>query len=103
MHAANGKKDKAKVSFNAAISAARSSRFVHEQGLACEHAALFCLKHDDKEGAANMLKHARECYMRWGSMLKVESIEKRLEKLGHAPAMRLKELGHAPVKSLSDA
>jgi len=78
---ATGKKDHAKVSFNAAISAARSSKFIHEQGLACELAALHCLKHGDNEDGSNLLEQALECYTKWGSQVKIDSITKQLEKI----------------------
>lgn len=81
MHAAKGHNDRAKVSFNSAISAARSSRFVHEQGLACERFALFSIKNGNKEDAANLLEQARECYTKWGSGYKVESVARQLEKI----------------------
>lgn len=79
--AATNKKDKAKVSFNAAISAARSAKFIHEQGLACELAALHCLKYEDTEDATNLFRQAQECYKSWGSDVKVDSITKQLAKI----------------------
>ncbi len=74
-------KDKANVSYNAAIAAARSSKFVHEQGLSCELAALHYLKSRDYASATNLFKEAKECYEKWGSEVKVDSITKQLEKL----------------------
>jgi len=55
---ATDKEDKAKVSFHASISAARSSKFVHEQGLACELAALHCLKYGDIDDATDLPEQA---------------------------------------------
>ncbi len=81
LSAAAAVKAKAKVSFNAAISAARSSKFIHEQGLACELAALHCLKHEDIEDATNLFQQARECYTEWGSQVRVELVTKQLNKL----------------------
>ena len=78
---ATGEKDKARVAFNAAISAARSSKFVHEQGLACEMAAIHSLKHGDKEDALNLLEQAKDCYIIWGSDMKVHAVSKQLEKI----------------------
>ncbi len=78
---ATDKKDKAKVSFCAAISAARSSKFVHEQGLACELAALHCLKYGDIDDATDLLEQAIECYTKWGSQVKIDCVTKQLEKI----------------------
>ena len=77
-----GMEVKAKVSFNAAITAARSSKFVHEQGLACELAALYSLQHKENEDASNLFQQALECYTEWGSQIKVDSITQQLNKLG---------------------
>lgn len=77
-----GMEVKAKVSFNAAITAARSSKFVHEQGLACELAALYSLQHKENEDATNLFEQALECYTEWGSQIKVDSITQQLNKLG---------------------
>lgn len=80
---ASNKRDKAKVSFNAAITAARSAKFVHEQGLACELAALHCIRYKDYEDASNLFKQAQKCYTEWGSQMKVDQITKQLlEKIG---------------------
>ncbi len=76
-----GKKDDAKVSFNAAISSARSSKFIHEQGLACELAALHCLKYSDYADAINLLRQAQVCYSAWGSQVRVDLVTKQLEKV----------------------
>ena len=81
MLSARGKKDMANVSFNAAISAAKSSKFIHEQGLACELAALHCLKHGDKRNGKSLFEQARECYIKWGSQVKVDYVAKELQKM----------------------
>ena len=81
VYSATDKKDKAKVSYNAAIAAARSSKFIHEQGLACELAALHYLKCKAYADAVNLFKEAKDCYTKWGSEVKVDSITKQLEKI----------------------
>ncbi|KAL7537493.1 hypothetical protein ACHAXR_007855 [Thalassiosira sp. AJA248-18] len=79
---ASDERDKAKVSFNAAITTARSSKFVHEQGLACELAALHYIRCKNYDDASNMFKQAKKCYTEWGSQVKVDQITKQLEKIG---------------------
>ena len=86
MLSATDNKAKAKISYNAAIAAARSSKFIHEQGLACEFAALHCLKHNDINEAGNLLRQALECYAKWGSRVKIDQIKKQLERVGPSPS-----------------
>ncbi|KAL7548021.1 hypothetical protein ACHAWF_011302 [Thalassiosira exigua] len=74
-----GRSEEAKASFAAAISSARSSRFVHEQGLACELAAYHSKKIGDHRGAWGLFSQARQCYTDWGSQVKVDSITQQLE------------------------
>jgi len=81
MLSSTGKKDKARVSFNAAISAAKSSKFVHEQGLACELAAFHCLRYGDNDRALHLFQQAQDCYTKWGSEVKVESIKQQIKNI----------------------
>ena len=74
-----GKNKKAKASYAAAITSARSSGFIHEQGLACELAGLHYKKISDHGSALTFLNDAKRCYAEWGSQMKVDSIDRRLE------------------------
>ncbi|KAL7552242.1 hypothetical protein ACHAWF_015466 [Thalassiosira exigua] len=67
--------------YNASIRAARASKFIHEEGLACEFAALHCLKLGQTKDALDLFSKAKTCYSEWGSNVKVESIEKQIEKI----------------------
>ena len=78
---AKGERDKSRLSFTAAISAARSSKLLHEEGLACELAALHCLKFGDIESATDLLKQAKVCYSKWGSQVKIDLVTRKLEGL----------------------
>ena len=64
----------AKASYAAAIASSCASRFIHEQGLACELAGLHYKKIGESETALHLLQRAKECYQSWGSQMKVESI-----------------------------
>mmetsp|Transcript_27259 Transcript_27259/g.46133 ORF Transcript_27259/g.46133 Transcript_27259/m.46133 type:complete len:185 (-) Transcript_27259:14-568(-) len=75
------KSDLAIASFDAAIASARNSGFTHEQGLACEKAGFHCRKEKDRGRALKYFQQARECYEEWGSSMKVDSIQKELERL----------------------
>lgn len=60
---------------------ARNSGFTHEQGLACEKAGFHCKKEKDGGRALKYFQQARECYEEWGSSMKVDFIQKELERL----------------------
>jgi hypothetical protein len=69
----------AMLSYAAAIRSACSSRFIHEQGLACELAGYHCKKNGDFSGARNYFDQAKKCYTDWGSQMKLDSITQALE------------------------
>ena len=73
-----GKILEAEREFNAAISASRASKFVHEEGLACELAALHHEKRGNKTVALNLLRQAESCYKAWGSHLKEIHIARQM-------------------------
>lgn len=70
---------KAKASYAAAISSARSSGFIHEQGLACELAGYHFKKIGDYRSACSSFEQAKQCYTEWGSQTKVESVTRQLD------------------------
>ena len=71
----------AQASYAAAISSARSSGFIHEQGLACELAGYHCKNAGDGSSAAIFFDQAKRCYIEWGSQMKVDSVTEQLESL----------------------
>jgi len=86
MHSFEKRNEQARISYAAAIASARSSRFTHEQGLACELAGSHYTKIGDTETALTCLQQAKECYQLWGSQMKVESINKQIENV--SPSLR---------------
>ena len=68
-------------SYEAAIAAARNSKFIHAQGLACEKAGFYHKKMKDAESAVKYFKQARECYEKWGSNVKVAFVQRELDEL----------------------
>ena len=76
-----GKNGDALASYVAAIHCARSSGFIHEQGLACERAGYHCKKINDLRSAWTFFDRAKHCYTEWGSEMKVGSIILQLESL----------------------
>jgi tetratricopeptide (TPR) repeat protein len=65
--------------YDASIASAKRSGFIHEQGLACEKAGLYCKRVKNKEKALEYFNQARECYEEWGSSMTVEFIQKELD------------------------
>lgn len=78
LHNRDGEHDKAKASYAAAIASARSSKFTHEEGLACEKAALYNKKIGELSDALKYFSKAQECYKKWGSQVKADEIEKQI-------------------------
>ena len=67
--------------YDSAIAHAKQSRFIHEEGLACEKAGLYCKKIQNYERAMNYFNQARVCYSEWGSRVKVAFIQNELNNL----------------------
>lgn len=67
--------------YDASIESAKKSGFIHEQGLACEKAALYFMKVKEEEKALQYFQQARECYESWGSDVKVDFIQRELDSL----------------------
>jgi hypothetical protein len=76
----------AQASYAAAINSARSSGFIHEQGLACELAGHHHKKINDLRSAWSFFDQAKRCYTDWGSQMKVDSVTRQLDSLSdYAP------------------
>lgn len=82
MSSYEGRNEVASSFYAAAILASRSSRFIHEQGLSCELAALHYQKIGDLRRAYTFFNQAKQCYVEWGSDVKVDSIDRQLSLLG---------------------
>ncbi len=67
--------------YEESIDCAKKSGFIHEQGLACEKFAFYFKKIESNEKAKEYFQQARECYEEWGSMVKVDIIQKELDRL----------------------
>mmetsp|Transcript_15255 Transcript_15255/g.27612 ORF Transcript_15255/g.27612 Transcript_15255/m.27612 type:complete len:366 (+) Transcript_15255:3-1100(+) len=76
-----GNHQEAKVNYAAAITSARCSNFIHEQGLACERAGFHYKKIDQLAEAYGFFNQAKQCYAEWGSQLKVDSVTRQLESI----------------------
>ncbi len=76
-----GYNKEARNSYGAAIMAARSSKFLHEQGLASECAAFHCMRVGETEQAWKFFDQARMCYNKWGSTVKVESVSREMDQI----------------------
>ncbi len=68
----------AKASYSAAIEASKSSKFVHEQGLSCELAALHFKRREDMNTALAYFEQQTE---KWGSQIKVDAVIRQMESI----------------------
>ena len=75
----NGHNTLAIKSYKAAIEASKSSRFIHEQGLACELAAIHCKKVKDLVTSLTYFREAKACYEQWGSQPKVDAMIQQID------------------------
>jgi len=74
-----GKNVQSSKEFNIAIMAARSSKFHHEEGLACELAGAHHKRIGNYEKAIRLFRLAQGCYKIWGSQVKVEQMARQIE------------------------
>lgn len=81
MHSLKKKNEDAQSKYSAAVSAFRNARYVQEQGLACELAGFHYTRIDQLETALDYFHQARECYVQWGSNVKVEFITHQISHL----------------------
>ena len=73
----------AKQSYKKAISTAKAHKFANDEALACELAARFYLKTDDKESSKEHFRLAHTKYLEWGAVRKAEVlVDDAFEKLG---------------------
>jgi len=68
------KNDEAKIAYDAAIAASSSSKFIHEQGLACELAGFHYTRIEKYDTAREFFNQAKTCYNEWGSQMKVKHV-----------------------------
>lgn len=67
--------------YEKAIEGAKRSKFIHEEGLACELAGFYHSRSGNKVNALRYFYQARMCYGEWGSQMKVEFIDKQIQEL----------------------
>ena len=71
----------AKSYYDKAIASARKSKFIHEEGLACEKAGFYHKRIKDDQSAVKYFRQARDCYEKWGSNFKVAFVQGELDRL----------------------
>mmetsp|Transcript_29918 Transcript_29918/g.63460 ORF Transcript_29918/g.63460 Transcript_29918/m.63460 type:complete len:393 (-) Transcript_29918:234-1412(-) len=79
LHSFERRYEEAKSSYAAAITSSCTSGYVHEHGLACELAGRHYKKIGEAQTALDFFQRSKQCYIRWGSQMKVESIIRQME------------------------
>ncbi|KAK1733892.1 putative AAA ATPase [Skeletonema marinoi] len=79
LHGLGARHNEAVALYNAAIASAKKSKFIHEQGLACERAGLYYKKMGCTRDALVHFQQAHACYKEWGSSVKVGAIQRELD------------------------
>ena len=81
LHSLENKEEEAKFIYSDAISAFSSTGYVHEQGLACELAGFHYIRINQPDTALDFFLQAHDCYVQWGSKMKVEFISQQISRL----------------------
>ncbi|TFG41095.1 MAG: PAS domain S-box protein [Bacteroidia bacterium] len=76
-----GQDSQASEYYDQAISLARENKYLNDEALANELAARFYLNKDRKKIAAAYMQDARYCYLQWGAIAKVSSLDEVYRKL----------------------
>ncbi|KAL7465012.1 hypothetical protein ACHAXS_006522 [Conticribra weissflogii] len=72
--------------YDKAIDRAKRSKFIHEEGLACELAGCHYSSVGKGLIALRYFSQAKECYRLWGSRMKVKHMEKQIQKINATTA-----------------
>jgi PAS domain S-box-containing protein len=87
--------------YEEAIRLAREHGFIHNEGLAHEHAGRFCATRGFQTIAGAYLRNARHCYLSWGAYGKVRQLDQLYPHLGkEGPAPGPTTTMGAPVEHL---
>ena len=84
LYGLDAKHSQAVALYDAAIASSREYNFIHEEGLACEKAGLYYKKMKDFRKANSYFEQARVCYEKWGSQVKVQSIQREIDVISAA-------------------
>ena len=79
LHGLDARHNKAEALYDASIASAKRSKFIHEQGLACERAGLYYKKMGSMQNALAYFQQAHACYKDWGSIVRAEVIQRELD------------------------
>ena len=72
---------KSEEKYDYAIKRAQTSKFIHEEGLACEFAAKHYERTNDHEMAKSLFGQAEKCYRKWGSAKKAKLMMQAIEQI----------------------
>lgn len=73
-----GDDDNAMARYTASVKAAREHRFIHEEGLAEEKHATYCLHKGNHDDAMGHFLNAKKCYEEWGARALVHRIDEAI-------------------------
>ena len=79
LHVLDARHNKAVTLYNASIASAKRSKFIHEQGLACERAGLYHKKMGNVQNALTSFQQAHSCYKEWGSIVRAQFIQREMD------------------------
>lgn len=65
--------------YKRAIQGAKEHKFINEEALACECAALFFQEHENQSEAKKYLEWSRDAYARWGAQRKADDVQSYID------------------------
>ena len=65
--------------YKMAIQGAKEHRFINEEALACECAALFFQEHENQSEAKKYLEWSRDAYTEWGAERKADDVQSYID------------------------
>ncbi len=93
----NGQLDQAATYYDQAIQLAKQNRYLHEEAIANELAALFYFAQGKEKIAKVYLSDAHYCYVKWGAVAKVKHLEKNYPQLLTSKAKYGEKLALIPM------
>ncbi len=85
-----GKDKKAEDYYEKAVSEASKNEYINEEALASERAGVYHLGRENQRIALTYLIHARQCYERWGALVKVKQMDEMYPELEKSLKTKIK-------------
>lgn len=76
---AQDRQQEAELKYDCAIRESQSSKFIHEEALACELAGMHYERKGNTKKAVSLFRQAEQCYKVWGSPIKMLQMMSKIQ------------------------